>query len=104
MFVAASLLAAEARPHKYSGGAAQSVTDWPISDEPTTLPSCSIRLPFAWPLNSTWAPAVTTVGYTRQHSSMRAIVITKQGRSTFMGSSREMEHVHDNVDQLDADE
>ena len=34
---------AEGRPQKYLG----SLKDWPISAEPTTLPSFSIRLPLA---------------------------------------------------------
>src|SRR5450432_2567577 len=72
--------------------------------EPRTLPFCSIRLPLAWSLKSTCAPAVTTPGYTKQHRTSSENVITKQGRIRFIGSSREMEHVHDHIDQLDADE
>ena len=35
---------ADGRPQKYFG----SSNDWPISSEPTSLPSRTIRLPFAW--------------------------------------------------------
>src|ERR1700687_3866512 len=72
--------------------------------EPTTLPSRGTRLPLAWSLNKTWAPAVTTPGYTRQHRNSSARVTTKQGRSIFMGASGEMQHVDDHVDELDANE
>ena len=49
---------AEGRLQKYFG----SENGWPIRREPTTLPSFSIRLPFAWSLNATCAIPVTTSG------------------------------------------
>src|SRR3954451_8867010 len=101
MPLAASLLAADARPHKYSGCAAQSAMDWPIRLEPTVLSSRSTRLPLACNGNSACAPAVTTLGYTKQHSASSTRVITKQGRSSFMAASGEMQEIDDEVDQLD---
>src|SRR5262245_63297214 len=49
---------AEGRPQKYFG----SSNGWPISDEPTTLPSLTSRLPFAWYGNTSWAMTVTITG------------------------------------------
>src|SRR5215813_13871841 len=49
---------ADGRPQKYFG----SSNGWPMSAEPTTLPSLTIRLPLAWCGNTTWAMTVTTAG------------------------------------------
>src|ERR1700694_1763059 len=49
---------AEGRPQKYFG----SSKGWPMSIEPTTLPSLTIRLPFAWRGNTSWAIPLITAG------------------------------------------
>jgi hypothetical protein len=49
---------ADGRPQKYFG----SSNGCPMSLEPTALPSLTIRLPFAWRGNSTWATTVTIAG------------------------------------------
>src|SRR4051812_10063522 len=49
---------AEGRPQKYLG----SSNGWPISEEPTTLPSRTMRLPLAWRGKASWAMPVTTAG------------------------------------------
>ena len=49
---------ADGRPWKYLS----SVNTWPISAEPTTLPSCSIRLPCAWRGKRTSAMPVIASG------------------------------------------
>ena len=52
----ASAPVADGRPQKYFG----SLKFWPISDEPTALPSLTIRLPAACVGNATWATPVTS--------------------------------------------
>src|SRR3982750_3018171 len=104
MPLAASLLAAEGRPQRYSGCADQSAIDWPIKAEPTSLPSRSTRLPLAWVGNSTCAPSVTIPGYRKQHSTSNTDVMARQGRSWVMTASGEIEHVDDEVDEFDGDE
>src|SRR5215472_5646606 len=49
---------ADGRPWKYLS----LVKFWPISAEPITLPSFSIRLPFAWRGNAAWAMPVIANG------------------------------------------
>ena len=49
---------ADGRPQKYFG----SEKFWPMSDEPTVLPSCTIRLPAAWCGNAALATPVTASG------------------------------------------
>jgi len=51
-------LVAEGRPWKYLSSA----KTWPISSEPTTVPSRVIMLPRAWYGNSTWAIPVIASG------------------------------------------
>src|SRR6266851_1642681 len=48
-------LVADGRLQKYFG----SSKDWPISAEPTGLPSFTITLPFAWWGKTAWAMPVT---------------------------------------------
>ena len=49
---------ADGRPQKYFG----SSNGWPMSCEPSTLPSFTIRLPLAWWGNSAWATPVIANG------------------------------------------
>src|SRR5215510_10153789 len=49
---------AEGRLQKYFG----SSKGCPMREEPTTLPSCTMRLPLAWRGNRIWATPVTTSG------------------------------------------
>src|SRR5207244_12792061 len=67
---------ADGRPQKYLG----SSNGWPISDEPTTLPSFTMRLPFAWRGKTTFAMPVTTSGYTPPVMTVKAKSMTSAGR------------------------
>src|SRR5689334_12782253 len=49
---------ADGRLQKYFG----SSNGWPISSEPTTLPSLTMRLPLAWCGKTTWAMTVSATG------------------------------------------
>src|SRR5712692_10182568 len=51
-------LVADGRPQKYFG----SSKGCPMSAEPTSLPSLTIRLPLAWRGKTAWATAVTIAG------------------------------------------
>ncbi len=69
---------AEMRPQKYF----DSWNDWPISAEPTGLPSRMTRLPDTW-LGKTALPIpVTAMGYTRPVSTVSNANKTSNGRST----------------------
>src|SRR5262245_13565034 len=67
---------ADGRPQKYFG----SSNGWPISAEPTTLPSLTIRLPLAWRGKITCAMPVTIAGYTSPITTENSTSMTIAGR------------------------
>ena len=86
------------------------MNDWPISVEPTGLPSRMTRLPAAWPGKATWPMPVTASGYRTPQASVSAPNRTSAGRRDgFHGNSVNVDQARlssdkHHVDQLDADE
>jgi hypothetical protein len=75
---------AESRPQKYFA----SWNDWPISEDPTTLPLRINRLPDTWSGKTALPMPVTTKGYTRPVSTVSTTNNTSRGRSiSFMNAT-----------------
>src|SRR5262245_52469240 len=89
---------AEGRVQKYFG----SSKGWAMRAEPRTLPSFSMRLPFAWYGNRSWAIAVTTSGYATPVMTVMTIRITMAGRRwTSMSDGSLLDQAQGNQDQVD---
>src|SRR5258708_7423466 len=94
---------AERRPQKYFG----SWNDWPISEEPTALPSRITRLPDAWFGKTALPIPVTTMGYTIPVSTVSNTNNTSNERSIRLMIRTPLNQLQcrqHHVDQLDAGE